>query len=278
MFYTKDLLNHISDNYCINKRRVYATGLGQGGGMVHQLACHTHLSRRFGAFAAVGGAFYQSHDSKDRLWGSCMIGRRPIPILEIHGEKDEKYPLEQREKGLGKKLLPASRWVKTWSKNNKCGDILGEPTASQATDAVILTQLEGGQVSESLAYAGGAIRTAYRCGKYPDRKNDDFSSEEKSLKRISVLHYAVKGFKHGWPRIQFKHPEKEVEFHGKRVKPPGSPNFDASAIILNYFRHHRLPDSATIMGQAKKLLIERGAKAYKQDGMPRIPQQDHSEL
>jgi poly(3-hydroxybutyrate) depolymerase len=250
--------------------------MGPGGGMMHYLACNTHLSRRFAAFAAVGGAFYEGDGPEDRSWGECLFGRRPVPVLEIHGEDDKKYPLLQATKKADKRLLPAFEWVKHWSKYNNCGDTRSQPTISAKSNAVFITQLDGGQVSESLTYAGGATKTAYRCGMYRDRTDDDFTSEETSLGRISVLHYALKGFKHGWPRLQFQ-PE-DVEFHGNTITPPGSPNFDASAVILNYFSHHRLPPANIIMAQAKDLLIERGAKVYKADERLQEGHIPHNEL
>ena len=96
LFFTTNLLNHLESKFCVNTRRIYATGLGMGGGMMHQLACHTHLSRRIGAFAAVGSASFKV-EQLDRLWGQCLLGRRPIPVLQIHGEEDEFICPQQRQ-------------------------------------------------------------------------------------------------------------------------------------------------------------------------------------
>jgi poly(3-hydroxybutyrate) depolymerase len=260
--YTRLLLNHLEHNHCIDTRRVYAVGLGTGAGVVHQLACHTHLSRRIAAYAPVNGAFYRPRGENDRMWGKCLIGRRPIPMLEIHGaENGEYHLLATMDKAKSLEIVSAEEWVGDWRALNNCGANMGSPVQSIASKAVWLTQLENGQLSESTTYGGLALRSAYRCGAYKKRNNADLSKEEKDLRRITLLHYAIKGFEHGWPRM--KGPERtEVFFKEQWVKPLGFPNFDASAEVLNFFRTHKLPDPDTLHGQAKALLIERGAKVY----------------
>jgi poly(3-hydroxybutyrate) depolymerase len=272
LFFTRNLLNHLETKFCVNTRRIYATGLGMGGGMMHQLACHTHLSRRIGAFASVGSAFFKVAQ-EDRRLGQCLIGRRPIPILQIHGEDDPFYPLNKDRTFKSRSLLPAGEWLLTWPILNNCGEAVGEPRTSTSTKATVMTELEGGQLSESIAYGGAAIKTSYRCGWWPDRKNNDFHAEEKELRKIFVLQYAVRGFGEGWPRARGE-PEKEVEFRGNMVKPLGSPDFDASGVIIKFFTHHRLPDKAIVHAQAKQLLYERGAKKYDEKNL----KSPHNEL
>jgi poly(3-hydroxybutyrate) depolymerase len=259
LFLTTNLLNHLESKFCVNTRRIYATGLGMGGGMMHQLACHTHLSRRIGAFAAVGSASFKV-EQVDRLWGQCLLGRRPIPVLQIHGVQDETYALKESMTLKESDLSPAEEWLLKWPKLNNCGAPVGKPKPSTSTKATVMTQLEGGQLSESIAYGGAAIKTSYRCGWWPDRENSNFHGEERELRKIFVLQYAVRGFGHGWPRARGD--QKEIEFRGNLVKPLGSPDFDASGVVLKFFTNHRLPEKAVVMAQAKQLLYERGAKKY----------------
>lgn len=275
--YTRLLLNHLEYNHCIDTRRIYALGLGTGAGLVHQLACHTHLSRRIAAYAPVNGAFYRPRGADDRMWGKCLIGRRPIPMLEIHGAENPEYPLlALMDHAKSLETVSAEEWIADWRMLNKCGEKKASSVQSKSSKAVFLTELEDGQLSESTTYGGLALRSSYRCGPHKNRNNSDFSKEEKDLRRISILHYAIKGFKHGWPRM--KGPERtEVFFKEQWVKPLGSPNFDASAEILNFFRHQKLPDKSSIHGQAKALLIERGAKVYDYEDEARA-QRKHDEL
>jgi poly(3-hydroxybutyrate) depolymerase len=276
IFYTARLIKHFETKYCINSRRIYAVGLGQGGGMMHQLACQPQMSRKIAAFAAVGGAFYKPKDKDDHFWGNCRIGRRPIPILEIHGDQDKEYPLVTIKKKEYKDLMPITDWISEWRDLNSCGNVKGKPKISKTSDTTILTELESGQRSESLVFGGGAIKESYRCGIWQDRKNDDFDAEEKDRWRVSVVHYVIRGFKHGWPRIKVEERD-EVEFKGKKVKPIGNPSIDASSIVLNFFNHHRLPDKQTVQGQARRLLLERGAPVRDGKTLPKnIPR--HGEL
>ncbi|KAF2675212.1 hypothetical protein BT63DRAFT_474857 [Microthyrium microscopicum] len=263
--YTRVLLNHLERTFCLNTQRIYAVGLGTGGGVVHQLACHTHLSRRIAAFAPINGAFYRPRGSEaeDLLWGKCMIGRRPIPMLEIHGVENGEYLLKpEMEHARSLEVLSAEEWVNDWRALNNCGEDVGETVESGASRAVRMTQLQGGQRSESVTYGGLARKVSYRCGYWSNRNNSDFKTEEKDGRKINLLHYAVERFMHGWPRM--KGPvQEEVEFYGNKVKPLGAPNFDASVVVLEFFRQHKLPPYGVIQGQAKRLLIERGAKVYK---------------
>jgi poly(3-hydroxybutyrate) depolymerase len=276
LFYITRLIKHFETNYCINTQRIFAVGLGQGGGMMHQLACQTHLSRKIAAFAAVAGAFYKPRGEEDGFWSKCLIGRRPIPILEIHGDQDKVYPLVPTKKQKKNGLISISDWISKWRILNSCGDVKHKPKSSKTSSTTIITELESGQLSESLVFGGGAIKEAYRCGFWRDRSNDDFDAEEKEQWRLSVVHYIVRGFSHGWPRLNVKELD-EVTFKGKKVKPTGNPSIDATSIILNFFNHHRLPDQSVIHGQAKRLLMERGAPLRDGKTLPKnIP--IHTEL
>jgi poly(3-hydroxybutyrate) depolymerase len=264
LFYSTSLLNHLQNTLCLDTRRIYATGLGQGGGIVHQLACHTHLSRRIAAFALVNAAIYRPMGEEDRLWAKCTVGRRPIPMLEIHGAENNHYPLKpMTDNSISLSTVSAEEWVNDWRELNKCGSNVGRTKPSKANKAVYLTETEHGQLSESITFGGLALRMAFRCGQWANRDDADFGAEEKDLRKIFLLHYAVKGFKHGWPRLKGK-PVDGIAFKDNTtVKPLGAPNFDASAVMLSFFQHHRLPSQSTIHSQAKELLIERGAKVYK---------------
>jgi poly(3-hydroxybutyrate) depolymerase len=276
LFYISKLVNEAQSKYCINNRRIYTVGLGTGGGLVHHLACQPQISRKIAAYAAVGGAFYNPEGKKeDPFWSTCNIGRRPIPVLELHGEQDDVYSLTAKKR-KNKDYMAAEDWVKQWRDLNKCGSRVGRPAFSES-NTTLFTELIFGQLTESLVFGGGAVKQTYRCGMWNDRRNDDFSKEEKEQWRLSVVHYIIRNFKHGWPRAKVDQKEED-EFKGRKVKPVGNPNVDASSIVLNFFNHHRLPDAQTIQNQARSLFIERGAP--KRDGkhLPTDIPLPHSEL
>ncbi|OFT91222.1 MULTISPECIES: alpha/beta hydrolase family esterase [Corynebacterium] len=92
--FTQRILDEVSSTYRVDKHRVYATGMSNGGGFVAKLACE--MPRDFSAVASVAGAYYPG------TWEGCAAkGSNPdkprtvkfadgptVPFLEIHGRKD----------------------------------------------------------------------------------------------------------------------------------------------------------------------------------------------
>ncbi|KAJ4423612.1 hypothetical protein N0V82_001780 [Gnomoniopsis sp. IMI 355080] len=64
--FTKKILDQVGGQYCVDDERIYATGKSQGGGMAGLLAADPELSTMIAAFAPVAGAFYVSEDAKCR--------------------------------------------------------------------------------------------------------------------------------------------------------------------------------------------------------------------
>jgi polyhydroxybutyrate depolymerase len=54
--FTRDMLNSLTKNYCIDTHRVYVSGISLGAGMAYRVACS--LSSRITAIATVSGAYY----------------------------------------------------------------------------------------------------------------------------------------------------------------------------------------------------------------------------
>jgi len=71
------LIDHLQANACVDGRRIYATGMSNGGMMAHRLACD--LSDRMAAIGAVAGP---------NITASCTPSR-PVPVMHIHGSNDE---------------------------------------------------------------------------------------------------------------------------------------------------------------------------------------------
>lgn len=115
--FTRDLLARIESQYCVDPKRVYATGFSNGGFMAHLLACE--LSGVFAAVAPVSGVLGVPPTS-------CLPAR-PVPVLDLHGTADPVVPYDG---GPALKLLPpiVFRSVPTtvtfWRSANGC---LGAP-------------------------------------------------------------------------------------------------------------------------------------------------------
>jgi polyhydroxybutyrate depolymerase len=108
--YTERLLNDLQSHWCVDPRRIYATGMSSGGGMTNYLGCY--LARRIAALAPVAGNFYPPYVS-------CPDAHRPIPVLEIHGADDPVVPY--RGGGAGDWVLPSiPAFLAAWARRDRC--------------------------------------------------------------------------------------------------------------------------------------------------------------
>jgi polyhydroxybutyrate depolymerase len=88
--FTRALLDDLEGIVNVDKDRVFATGLSNGGIMSHYLA--SELSDRIAAIAPVGGP----------LMMETPRNKRPVPVMHFHGTKDEFAPFKG---GYGKGFL-----------------------------------------------------------------------------------------------------------------------------------------------------------------------------
>lgn len=110
------LLADVRSNWCVDDKRIYATGsvdsfnlhvflgadevasMSNGGGFVGTIAC-SPLGGEFAAFAPVSGSFYTDTNGPDN---GCAPARKPLPMLEFHGGSDKSvaYTGGQGEGGI----------------------------------------------------------------------------------------------------------------------------------------------------------------------------------
>jgi poly(3-hydroxybutyrate) depolymerase len=88
--FTTDIINEVESLYCINYRRITATGKSDGAGLCNILACDSVLSKRIAAYAPVSGAYYVNKlpCSPFTVGIPCSASRKDIPILAFHGGND----------------------------------------------------------------------------------------------------------------------------------------------------------------------------------------------
>jgi polyhydroxybutyrate depolymerase len=77
--FVDDLMDHLQQNYCIDVRRIYATGFSNGGMLAARAGCR--LGTRIAAVAPVAGVYAP---------GDPCVG--VAPILAIHGQRDDVVP------------------------------------------------------------------------------------------------------------------------------------------------------------------------------------------
>jgi polyhydroxybutyrate depolymerase len=155
--FVSDVLTNLQADFCVDPRRIYATGFSNGGGMSGFLACR--LAMRIAAFAPVSGNYYA-------LPGGCHPGR-PVPVLEVHGTADQVVPYA----GIPASINPAwplpsvPQWLQDWAARDGCTQgpsiflqkygVTGEQWLHcQGGTAVVHYRIEGGGHSPPLTIGG----------------------------------------------------------------------------------------------------------------------------
>ena len=104
--FVADLLDEVESAACVDRGRVYATGVSNGGGMAARLGCE--LADRFAAVAPVAGGY-----------GTLPTCRpaRPVSVLEIHGTGDHVVPYAGRDPDHAGSV---QRWLAMWRRLDGC--------------------------------------------------------------------------------------------------------------------------------------------------------------
>ncbi|KAH7397165.1 hypothetical protein BKA66DRAFT_508956 [Pyrenochaeta sp. MPI-SDFR-AT-0127] len=162
-----EILDHLESTLCIDKTRIYAAGVSNGGGLTGIIACDPKLNKRFAAFAGVAAAFYPDSSLTEPLFvAGCkpdLAPGRKLPILEFHGLNDSVIAYDG-DNSPDPMSLPLTTWVDSWVSKNGCS----------GTSPVVKT-LEAGTVKESRWSCGG--------------------------KTDVVVHRTIQNFGHGWPSV-----------------------------------------------------------------------------
>lgn len=108
--YTDDLLAQVGAAVPIDPRRIFATGLSNGGAMSHRLACER--PELIAAIAPVGGANQHADDG-----GACGAS----PVLHIHGTEDPAWQFEGGDGGFDRGIKTSvAETMEGWRGRNGC--------------------------------------------------------------------------------------------------------------------------------------------------------------
>ena len=124
--FTGRLIDELSATLCIDERRIFATGLSNGGGMTSLAGCV--LSDRIAAIAPVAGSPYAEARCRDA---------GPMPIIAFHGTEDPLVPFEAGP-DVGRLDLfrfGARNNMRDWARHNGCNMTL--KTDRVAPDVVV---------------------------------------------------------------------------------------------------------------------------------------------
>jgi polyhydroxybutyrate depolymerase len=140
--FIKEVIDQLVSGGRVDPKRVFATGLSNGGMMVYRLACE--LSDRIAAIAAVSGALELE---------TCSPARA-VSILEMHGTDDSLVPLAGGTlSGLGT-FPPTMSTMKRWVTIDGCttGPAASKTDVTESTtwagcrdsSTVVLVIVDGG--------------------------------------------------------------------------------------------------------------------------------------
>jgi len=169
------LIDHLDNQFNVDRKRVYVTGISNGAKMSFRLACE--IPDKIAAIAAVGGSMVDPVSVYTKP-------SRPISVMVIHGTDDPlvlwnggpiRFPFSKRDFGSSI-AVPAA--VQFWVTHNQC-----QPMAA-GTDEPDLDPKDGTRVHKEIYYGG--------------------------LDNTEVVFYMIKGGGHTWPNGYQYLPEKLV--------------------------------------------------------------------
>lgn len=163
------LLDGLLERLCVDTDRIYATGIGSGGGLVHLLACNPTLSSRISASALINPKLYSGiiarqgvKDEVALMWGKCKPARIPMRLLEIHSENNTLNNYWAKSKSP-RPLMPVVQWLVEWAHRNECGQGTAQPSRVEGREAFYVTPLEGGSIHEGFIHMGKLQQAYYTC-------------------------------------------------------------------------------------------------------------------
>ncbi len=108
--FTRKILDNLAKSANIDPKRIYATGISNGGIMCYLLA--SELSERIAAIAPVGGPMGTSYCNP----------KRPVSVIHFHGTDDEFAPFKGgKGKGFtGTEFYSVDHSIQAWIKANGC--------------------------------------------------------------------------------------------------------------------------------------------------------------
>ena len=168
--FTDALIDSLGKEYNIDRKRIYSTGMSNGGYMSFLLACQ--LSNRIAAIASVTGSMTpQTFDNCDPA--------RPVPVLQIHGTADPVV-------AYGGKIWtkPVDEVISYWVEVNQCDtDALvsalpdNNPQDGSTVERQLYQNGKGGAVTDHYKVLGGAHTWPGNSSNQPGT-NRDFSAVE----------------------------------------------------------------------------------------------------
>lgn len=160
--YIRTLLDNLVATYKINTKKVYVTGMSNGGMLAYRLAAE--MAGRITAIAAV---------SSTMVISTPITPARPVPILHIHSARDTKIPYTGGI-GIGGYYYPPVDSVhRVWAQNNGC---ISGPATLTDDSRYKLTEWSGCHTGAIIRYLTQDGGHAWPGGFKSIRRGDDPST------------------------------------------------------------------------------------------------------
>ena len=135
----RTLLDRTTRLSCVDATRIYATGASNGGGFTARLGCE--LADRLAAIAPVAGGYGPL--------GPCHPAR-PVPVLEIHGTRDQVVPYEGKGDDHDGSV---ANFLGEWTDLDQCTGPASRTVVRRGVLRVLWSHCAGGSVVEHLRLA-----------------------------------------------------------------------------------------------------------------------------
>lgn len=105
-----ELVREVGNRYLIDRDRVYASGMSNGGGLASMLALA--LPDTFAAVGSVAGLYSQPPGEP--------TSARAVPLIAFHGGLDRIVPIEGGVRRLGSPLPAVAAWMASYARSCGC--------------------------------------------------------------------------------------------------------------------------------------------------------------
>lgn len=136
------MLDELEAKLCIDDKRVFATGMSNGGFLSHRLACE--LADRIAAVAPVAGV----------LGVVSCTPSRPVAVMHFHGTYDALVPYAGVDDG-SRKFPSVADTAKGWATRNGCTDTARTTLERSEVTCTTQDKCSGGAEVTTCTIAGG---------------------------------------------------------------------------------------------------------------------------
>ncbi len=128
------LLDRLEETICVDRSRIYATGMSNGGMFVHRLGCE--MPKRFAAIAPVGGTLARGFN--------CAPGRdTPLSMLNVYGRNDDYVSQKGVVSSDGYYYTGAADLLERWADAQGCQEVETSYPASADVLGLTCVQRDG---------------------------------------------------------------------------------------------------------------------------------------